>query len=219
MMQATRLAINKVHFPVTTLGYGRRIAIWTQGCSICCPGCISRDTWSSDAGQEIAIDALIEGHRPWLAKADGVTISGGEPFEQPSGVYALLQALRREHTGDILVYSGFGLTVLEREFPDILKLIDVLIPEPYVPAVGQSLALRGSDNQRVLLLTELARQRYPANIEHLRRLTPPRLDIVVDGDTVWMAGIPEPNAMRGFKERLRLAGYTLRSSDEPMVRA
>lgn len=39
------IAINKIHFPVSTLGFGQRLGIWFQGCSIRCPGCISRDTW------------------------------------------------------------------------------------------------------------------------------------------------------------------------------
>lgn len=44
-----RMILSRLHFPVTTLGPGRRIGVWFQGCSIRCAGCISRDTWETGA--------------------------------------------------------------------------------------------------------------------------------------------------------------------------
>jgi anaerobic ribonucleoside-triphosphate reductase activating protein len=78
----TSIALSRLHFPVTTLGPGRRIGIWLQGCSIRCPGCISADTWAAAQGQtttEAVVDAIIL----WLPDAEGITVSGGEPFDQP----------------------------------------------------------------------------------------------------------------------------------------
>ncbi|WP_461325238.1 4Fe-4S cluster-binding domain-containing protein [Bradyrhizobium diazoefficiens] len=46
-----RISVSRIHFPVTTLGPGRRLGIWFQGCSIRCPGCISMDTWMEGAGK------------------------------------------------------------------------------------------------------------------------------------------------------------------------
>ena len=67
-----KIALNKVHFPITTLGHGRRVGIWTQGCSIHCPGCISRDTWEPDDARAVEVATLLESLAPWLAEADGV---------------------------------------------------------------------------------------------------------------------------------------------------
>src|SRR4051812_31837615 len=161
---AALLSINKLHFPVTTLGFGRRVGIWTQGCSIHCPGCINQDTWAERPESKIAIPKLIKGISPWLAQADGVTISGGEPFDQPSGLNRLVEALRASFTGDILVYSGYPLPKLVTDFPEILRLIDVLISEPYDAKAPQTRTLRGSDNQIITLLSPLGRARYPQNI-------------------------------------------------------
>ena len=147
-----RIAINKLHFPVTTLGYGRRLGIWTQGCSIHCPGCVSRDTWDAAPHHAIELDVLIKGCGDWLEGADGVTISGGEPFDQPEALRELLIRLRARHTGDLLVFSGYPNEHLFTRHAEILAHADVLISEPFDARAGQTLALRGSDNQRIFLL-------------------------------------------------------------------
>ncbi|MFN8753673.1 MAG: 4Fe-4S cluster-binding domain-containing protein, partial [Betaproteobacteria bacterium] len=122
------IALNKAHFPVTVLGPGRRIGLWTQGCSIGCKGCISQDTWDQDESRRVPVDTLVA----WCRSAcndqlDGITISGGEPFDQPEALRALLEALwawRAELSEpfDILCYSGHPLRRLERQHGDICLL-------------------------------------------------------------------------------------------------
>src|ERR1044071_7362148 len=93
MMRAT-IQLNKAHWPVTVLGPGRRIGLWLQGCTIGCRGCGSKDTWPRDPSKTIAVGALVDcGRRATTDPLDGVTISGGEPFQQPIGLGALLRAL------------------------------------------------------------------------------------------------------------------------------
>src|SRR6185295_15428379 len=79
---STAIAVSRIHFPITALGPGSRIGIWLQGCSIRCEGCISMDTWNPGIG----ITTLSEVARhlaPMWSQATGITISGGEPFDQP----------------------------------------------------------------------------------------------------------------------------------------
>jgi anaerobic ribonucleoside-triphosphate reductase activating protein len=54
------------------------------------------------------IDDLMKKISPPLRLADGITISGGEPFEQFTALEALLQTLRPQlkSNADVLVYSG-----------------------------------------------------------------------------------------------------------------
>jgi anaerobic ribonucleoside-triphosphate reductase activating protein len=219
-----KLAVNRIHFPVTTLGYGRRVGIWTQGCSIRCSGCISKDTWESGPEFLIETDELLVGCDKWLMRCDGVSISGGEPFDQPDGLAQLITELRRRMIGDILVYSGFNHRRLFEQFPEIISQLDVLVSEPYVESAGDSLVLRGSDNQRIFLLTELARQRYPADIDQRGWDGQRRLDLVVLGDEIWMAGIPRRGEMTRLRDELRRVGVECETSDEdderdPIVRA
>jgi anaerobic ribonucleoside-triphosphate reductase activating protein len=209
------MKINKLHFPVTTLGYGHRVGIWTQGCSIRCPGCISRDTWEPDSFSEIHIGALLSAISPWLKLAHGVTISGGEPFDQPEKLTAFLKLLRPLFTGDILTYSGYSHQRLFAHHAETLRFVDVLISEPFDSAAGQTLALRGSDNQRIFLLTDLARARYPSNLDRQPWGNERRLDVAVTENEVWMAGIPRMGDMTRFREQLAQRGFYSHSSDQP----
>ena len=60
--QATTLRIDSLQWPVTVLGYGARIGIWFQGCSIGCPGCCAKHTWNADEGK---VDILCYSGFPW----------------------------------------------------------------------------------------------------------------------------------------------------------
>jgi anaerobic ribonucleoside-triphosphate reductase activating protein len=135
-----KIALSRIHYPVRTLGPGARIGIWFQGCSIRCPGCVSMDTWVE--GQHVTtLDEVKEGLLPFLALSDGVTISGGEPFDQPETLLALLQWLRDVHSGDIFVYSGYTYEALQQHLVAFDGLIDAVMTDPFRQDIGQTLAL------------------------------------------------------------------------------
>lgn len=201
------IRISRLHFPVTTLGPGRRIGIWFQGCSIRCPGCISMDTWAQ-AGGETTVDAVLAQLAAWLPQADGFTVSGGEPFDQPEALLALLRGLRRLSAGDILVYSGHAAERLADTLADADGLIDALISDPFDLAAPQTQALRGSDNQRLHCLTPLGRQRFAALPAGAKAL-----DVMFDDDgSVWLAGIPSRGDFQRLRELLTGQGHYVRTS-------
>jgi anaerobic ribonucleoside-triphosphate reductase activating protein len=208
MTEKTELCLSRVHFPVTALGPGQRLGIWFQGCSIRCKGCISADTWDKEqAGQRVSLAQLLPQVEPWLAQADGITVSGGEPFDQPEALLALLATLRARHDGDILVYSGYPLERLTVWLERADGLIDALISDPYQKRRTQTLALRGSDNQRLTLLTNLGRVRL-GGYARARDPNDRKLDIMFDAKGVaWMAGIPERDDLSRLCELLRLRGF------------
>lgn len=205
------LSLSRVHFPITTLGPGRRLGIWFQGCSIRCTGCISADTWGS-GHRRIALPQLLADMQPWLEEAEGITISGGEPFEQFDALLQLLNELRRRTRADILVYSGYSLEQLKPRLYEAHGLIDALISDPYQQQQNQSKALRGSDNQRLSLLTELGHARLA---EYERPLQPDdkALDLMFDNDgSIWMAGIPRRDDLLRLRDLLQDQGHQLQLS-------
>lgn len=200
-----------MHFPVTTLGPGQRLGIWFQGCSIRCSGCISADTWGP--GRTVVdVASLLKQVAPWLDQADGVTISGGEPFDQFDALLQMLVGLRQRTAADILVYSGHPLETLQPMLDQARDLIDAVISDPYLEQADQSLALRGSDNQRLTLLTALGRSRL-AGLERASTPADKALDLMFDATgTVWMAGIPRRGDLLRLRELLRAQGHQVQTS-------
>ena len=212
----TTIALSRIHFPVTTLGPGRRIGIWMQGCSIRCPGCISMDTWSADRGKT-TVRAIMDAVQPWMAVADGVTVSGGEPFDQPDALKALLSNLRHAGVGDIFVYSGHPFEEIAATVATMDGLIDALMSDPFELETAQTLALRGSDNQRLHLLTAAGREHF-AVYERTATGGDRRFDVGVNGDgSAWLAGIPDRGDFYRLRAMLEAAGHEIVTSDDRRI--
>jgi anaerobic ribonucleoside-triphosphate reductase activating protein len=212
----TQIAISRLHFPVTTLGPGKRLGIWLQGCSIRCLGCISADTWPLARGVT-TVTAVVEALEAWLPLADGVTVSGGEPFDQPHALRRLLRDLRTRTNVDILVYSGYPVEALDTWLRETPGLIDALISDPYDAGASHTLVLRGSDNQRLHLLTDLGRARF-AEFDRPRVASDRKFDLMFDTDgSVWLAGIPAQDDFRRFGEALHAAGHRVVLSQSILV--
>lgn len=210
-----RFFLSRLHFPVTTLGLGRRVGIWFQGCSLHCPGCVSVDTWAHGLG-ETTVEAVMATVTPWLVDAEGVTISGGEPFEQIEALERLLSALRSVIGADkdVLIYSGQSWEKIAPRVTAWDGLADVLICDPFVRSAAQTLVWRGSDNQRLLPLTELGRRRYQPWLHASRTDLPKALDVCFDGDSIWMAGIPDAESLGMIQHALAEAGFSSTASDQ-----
>ncbi len=209
------VAINRMHFPLTTLGYGRRAGVWFQGCSIRCPGCVSRDTWTTTPRHVVALADVLSWLTPRLAEADGLTISGGEPFDQPEALRGLLRTVRACFEGDIIVYTGHAWSRIELEhsWVTVDSDADVVISEPYLAGASASLIWRGSDNQRFHLLTPLGRQRYGEAVNEQPWPEQRSLDVCVGEDEIWMAGIPRPGDLARLQAGLRRRGFSCATSE------
>jgi anaerobic ribonucleoside-triphosphate reductase activating protein len=209
-----RLALSRIHYPVRSLGPGTRVGIWFQGCSIRCRGCISSDTWVQDRGVT-TVEEVFNLIRNWLKPADGVTISGGEPFDQTDALRELLTKIRRAHRGDILVYSGYSLESLAEKLENFDGLIDALIADPFEIDTAQSLALRGSDNQRLLTCTPLGMERYR---QFDRAVSPSdrHLDVMFDDATgqIWFVGIPGRGDFGRLAGLLSAGGHRVTTTED-----
>ena len=125
-------------------GEGVRFVVFVQGCAHRCHGCHNPGTWDFDGGEEIAPEELAE-----LIKskrhADGVTLSGGDPFYQQEECLELLSLLPPET--DLWIYTGFEYDEI-KDTP-LAKRANVLVTGPYIEelrCVGQ---MYGSANQEI----------------------------------------------------------------------
>ncbi|WP_073946258.1 4Fe-4S single cluster domain-containing protein [Streptomyces kebangsaanensis] len=206
----TALQVNRLHFPVTALGPGRRLGVWTQGCSVRCAGCLAHDTWSPGNGSPLTPeDFRVLWRRALDQGADGLTVSGGEPGDQPQALTALLRVAREEvadRPADLLVYTGHPLTVLEQRAPEVTGgLADTVISEPFRADLPTALIWRGSANQIVTPLTPLGRERYGPWLEHRPERAP--MQLVASDSDAWLIGVPRPGELALLERALRTAGF------------
>ena len=207
----TNAAVSRLHFPVTALGPGRRVGLWLQGCSIRCPGCISLDTWESDVGI-VPLPDLIARVSAMAAEADGLTISGGEPFDQPDVLSAVLHAWRSASRRSTLVFTGREFGEIAPWLADNDGLVDAVITGPFRSEQPQTVALRGSDNQELHVLTQLGTEMNAFE----RTLQPEdrRLDVMFDElGHAWFAGIPARGDLGRLRRALSSAGHSTTTSD------
>ena len=212
----TAVAVNRLHWPVEVLGPGKRVGIWVQGCSIECPGCVSRDTWPPMAPDErlpvpdliSRIDALVE--RGPDGPVDGVTLTGGEPFDQPDALDELLGALRGwldrrgVSSADLLVYTGYDESQARDISAEAFDLADAVIAGPYRAAQPGN-RWWGSGNQRLITRDENVAARYRSAL----RAAPPELQVAVEQGQVFVIGVPGRGVLAQMETRLADAGVRL----------
>lgn len=203
------LRVSRIHFPIRALGFGRRIGLWVQGCSIGCRGCMSLDTWSKD-GELTDTDTLVQEIGPWLSVAEGISVTGGEPLEQAEALAAFLKALRPMLNGDVVLFTGHTVDALPSGSEEVLKCVDTLVAGPFEASFPDTRPLSGSKNQTIRFLTPLGRERYEAFSK--AAATRPGVDLVADGDGLLLAGIPRPGDLERLGEHLAGSGMVFKTS-------
>lgn len=111
-------------------GPGTRFVIWVQGCSLRCPGCWNRQMWDSTPKVLYSIEELLEQINN-TSDIEGLTILGGEPFEQYEEVLDLCFGV--QHLGlSIMLFTGYEMEELkDRSQTEILEIVDILITGRY----------------------------------------------------------------------------------------
>lgn len=147
----TSCGLNRIYYPVTSLGFGNRLGVWFQGCPRRCKGCMSPEMQPFSQSPVAMEDVLSR--IPGDIRPDGMTVSGGEPFEQSAALRLLVDWFAKNHTGDILVYTGYTLEALHaRNDADtdwVLSRIAALADGEYEQRDDPGKGLVGSSNQRL----------------------------------------------------------------------
>lgn len=211
---AGELVLSRTRYPVTTLGPGLRAGIWTQGCTIGCAGCMSRDTWDPEAGTTNAVADVLAWLRGLPDELSGVTVSGGEPFQQPDALCALLCGIRdwsslRPRPVDVMVYSGYTTAALRRSprRAEAMDLCDVVVTGPYIARRAPGGRWRGSANQRIEVMTRLGHDRFATPADEPSR---GELEMGLDDGRWWIVGVPRPGDLERAEDVLARHGIAVR---------
>lgn len=165
--------LDRILYPVTSLGPGKRLCIWVSGCNARCKGCANPELWIQKPDQFISVEDLVFVIRKCVEgkEIDGITISGGEPFEQASEILKLIKLLN--FNVDILIFSGYLYEDIKSDDTkkELLDNIDVLIDGRYIEELndGQS-GLRGSSNQKIHILNKTIKEKYNDYIKEGRQI-------------------------------------------------
>ncbi|MFH1030064.1 MAG: anaerobic ribonucleoside-triphosphate reductase activating protein [bacterium] len=178
-------------------GPGERAVVWVQGCSRNCPGCFNPKTHSFAEKEIISVEEL-ENRITAIQKIDGVTFSGGEPFEQASALAELAKRLR-EKGMTVVCYTGYTFEELRKENRDdwnrLLEQVDLLIDGPFVQSKRNNEPNRGSSNQKIYFLSGRIQ---PEEISGARRIE----TFLDSSGQITTTGFPEISDMDAMSEFL-----------------
>lgn len=183
---------------VSVLGPGMRYVLWTQGCKKRCPGCVfpegrpigENGYWMET---ETIMREIIN-----VQGLTGITVSGGEPFLQSEGLAELIKAVRERTALDVMLFSGYTLEELreKRDFSVdyVLNHSDLLVDGEYIEELNHNTIYRGSDNQRILFLSE----KYKPFQHWIETTINRSLEFVYRNGELFMVGIPAKNFQHDF---------------------
>lgn len=136
-------------------GPGIRMVVFAQGCKHKCKGCHNPNTHTFDGGEFVGVDKIISDIKknPLL---DGITLSGGDPFEQAE-VFAELAKEVKKIGMNVITYTGYtyeqlvGYSSERKGYKELLENTDMLVDGPFLmEEKSLLLKFRGSKNQRVI---------------------------------------------------------------------
>ena len=198
--------LNRIQYPVYNLGKGKRIGIWVQGCSLACKGCVSQTLQTIEGGKEVNIAQLVDEIVKVKEHYNGITITGGEPFQQYEQLIAFCAYLKQKTGMEIYVFSGYYLEELIEKFPDKLffKYIDYLMDGRYEEDKHDNQNVRGSSNQNLYKFENnqaiLQKNLFKSEI----------FSVNVDNDKqVYLSGIPKTNELNQLSDYLNKTGINL----------
>lgn len=135
-------------------GPGIRTTIFVTGCTHKCHNCFNEEYQDFDFGDpwtQQETDEVIEDLK--LDEVRGLTILGGEPFQNEVDLLEVLRDIKKEVQKDIWIFSGYTYEEIlkDQDKKKLLEECDVLVDGRFVEALKDlNLRFRGSSNQRII---------------------------------------------------------------------
>ena len=135
-------------------GPGIRTTIFVTGCTHKCPNCFNEeyqdfsfgDPWTPKETDEVIKDLRLD-------EVKGLTILGGEPFQNEVDLLQVICDIKKEVQKDIWIFSGYTYEEIlkDEDKKKLLEECDVLVDGRFVEALKNlNLRFRGSSNQRII---------------------------------------------------------------------
>lgn len=182
-------------------GPGIRTVVWVQGCTLNCPGCFNTHTHPHEP---VTLLDPVQLGRDLLDFADceGITISGGEPFQQAEAC-ALLARTAQDAGRSVMVFSGYTHEYLcaaaDPHVRGFLSRIDLLVAGPYVEQLKtDGRGWVASSNQRVVPLSDRYDREAIAGAPDS-----PVVEFKAGSSGISVTGFPEAQDLRWIREQLR----------------
>jgi anaerobic ribonucleoside-triphosphate reductase activating protein len=158
----TSIQIAQIRTATRAEGPGKRLALWTQGCSLKCHGCFNPHLWNSDESKERDVSEVISEIEMQLATepdVEGLSFLGGEPFNQAAALAEIAHYFR-ELGYSLTTFTGFtydsllSQSKLNHSFRKLLSVTDLLIDGPFIEnRLDEVRPWLGSTNQKYRFLT------------------------------------------------------------------
>lgn len=139
-------------------GTGVRHTLFVSGCTHNCKGCFNKEAQDFNYGKpfdnEIQNTIIEDLKEDYIA---GLSIIGGEPFENTKGLTPFVKRVKEEVGKNIWVWSGYKIEEIlaDDKKKELLKYMDVLIDGPFIiEEKDLKLKFRGSRNQRLINLKD-----------------------------------------------------------------
>lgn len=132
-------------------GPGKRFTLWTQGCSKGCVNCFNPETWNNKNNIVLSTSEIFEMIKDF--ELEGVTITGGDPFEQEEELLELLILISSlSLSKGVIVFTGFTYDeIRENKIREkCCDYIDVLIDGRYEDHNRVTDCFKGSSNQNII---------------------------------------------------------------------
>ena len=135
-------------------GPGIRTTIFVTGCTHKCPNCFNEEYQDFNFGNPWTrkeTDEVIEDLK--LDEVKGLTVLGGEPFQNEVDLLQVLRDIKKEVQKEIWIFSGYTYEEILKDDnkKKLLEECDVLVDGRFVEALKDlSLRFRGSSNQRII---------------------------------------------------------------------
>jgi len=190
------LNIAALQSPTYTMGPGKRAALWVQGCSMACPGCLAPEWQDQKSAQKFSPQVLAD-ILAGSQQLDGLTLSGGEPVLQGRSLPAFIRSARKYQPHlNVICFTGYIYEFLiggtmDAVMGDLLQEVDLLIDGPFIQSLNDGLAFRGSTNQRFFHLSTRLQNFSPETWVR-------KVELHIQNGEILLSGIPTRSVLDAF---------------------